>query len=85
MRHFTGIVESMREFDQTGEAFVCVTLAGAKGSIPQEIGAKMLVTEAGRSCGTIGGGRVEEPANSLHQKANHPASWSNGICKRTSG
>ena len=62
MSHFTGLVESMREFDQTGEAFVCVTLAGAKGSIPQEIGAKMLVTEAGRSCGTIGGGRVEEAA-----------------------
>ena len=62
MSLFTGIVESMREFDQTGEAFVCVTLAGAKGSIPQEIGAKMLVTEAGRSCGTIGGGRVEEAA-----------------------
>lgn len=62
MNHFTGIVESMRQLDQTGEAFVCVTLAAAKGSIPQEIGAKMLVTEAGRSCGTIGGGRVEEAA-----------------------
>jgi len=62
MSHFTGIVESMRQLDQAGEAFVCVTLAGAKGSIPQEIGAKMLVTKAGRFCGTIGGGRVEEAA-----------------------
>ncbi len=56
------IFQAMRRFDEAGEAFVSVTLAAAKGSVPQETGAKMLVTENGRACGTIGGGRVEEAA-----------------------
>jgi len=62
MSQATRIFQAMRGFDEAGEAFVCVTLAAAKGSVPQEIGAKMLVTENGRACGTIGGGRVEEAA-----------------------
>lgn len=52
----------MRRLDEAGEPFVCVTLAAARGSVPQEIGAKIIVTENGRACGTIGGGRVEEAA-----------------------
>ncbi len=55
-------LQAMARLDQAGEPFVCVTLAGAVGSVPQEIGAKMLVTVAGRINGTIGGGRVEEAA-----------------------
>ncbi len=62
MSQTSKIFQAMRRFDEAGEAFVCVTLAAAKGSVPQEIGAKMLVTENGRACGTIGGGRVEEAA-----------------------
>jgi xanthine dehydrogenase accessory factor len=64
MSQSTKIFQAMRRLDEAGDAFVCVTLAGAKGSVPQEIGAKMLVTENenGRACGTIGGGRVEEAA-----------------------
>lgn len=62
MSQLTGIIESMRCLEESGEAFVCVTLAEARGSVPQEVGAKMLVTENGRACGTIGGGRVEEAA-----------------------
>lgn len=58
----TKIIQAMRRLDEAGEAFVCVTLAGARGSVPQEVGAKMLVTDNGRACGTIGGGRVEEAA-----------------------
>lgn len=39
---------------------VClVTIAGAEGSTPREIGAKMLVLEDGRFFGTIGGGNLE--------------------------
>jgi len=57
-----GIFQAIRRFEETGTPFVCVTLAAARGSVPQEAGAKMLVTEAGRACGTIGGGRVEEAA-----------------------
>jgi len=36
-----------------------VTVADARGSIPQEIGAKALVGRDGLICGTIGGGKVE--------------------------
>ncbi len=41
------------------ESFVQVTLIDGKGSIPQELGAKMLVTKEGLYFGTIGGGKIE--------------------------
>ena len=62
LNHQTKIFQALRRLDEAGDAFVCITLAAARGSVPQEIGAKMLVTENGRACGTIGGGRVEEAA-----------------------
>jgi xanthine dehydrogenase accessory factor len=62
MNQATKVLQAMRRLDETGDAFVCVTLAEARGSVPQEPGAKMLVTGKGRACGTIGGGRVEEAA-----------------------
>ena len=62
MNQTTKVLEVMRRLDETGDAFVCVTLAEARGSVPQEPGAKMLVTGEGRACGTVGGGRVEEAA-----------------------
>ena len=39
--------------------YVLVTLVGVKGSAPQDVGAKMLVTSDGLLCGTVGGGKVE--------------------------
>ncbi len=42
--------------------FVAVTIVDAIGSVPQEIGAKMLVVEDGLYFGTIGGGKVETRA-----------------------
>jgi xanthine dehydrogenase accessory factor len=42
--------------------FVCVTLVQGLGSIPQEPGAKMLVTPQGLHIGTVGGGKVEQKA-----------------------
>ena len=42
-----------------GVPFCTVTVADARGSIPQEIGAKALMNRDGLVCGTIGGGRVE--------------------------
>jgi xanthine dehydrogenase accessory factor len=42
-----------------GTPLCTVTVANARGSIPQEIGAKALVGSDGLICGTIGGGRVE--------------------------
>ncbi|MFZ4775474.1 MAG: xanthine dehydrogenase accessory protein XdhC [Terrimicrobiaceae bacterium] len=62
MSQLTGIFQTMHQLEETGTPFVCVTLAEAKGSVPQEVGARMLVTENGRICGTVGGGRVEEAA-----------------------
>lgn len=56
------VFERLAELHSAGTACVCVTLAGAKGSVPQEEGAKMVVTEAGNDCGTVGGGRVEQAA-----------------------
>ncbi len=41
---------------------VLVTLVEALGSTPQDAGAKMIVTAAGRQAGTVGGGRVEAQA-----------------------
>jgi len=48
--------------------FVLVTLVEALGSVPQDTGAKMLVTTAGLHTGTIGGGRVEAQALALAQE-----------------
>ncbi len=62
MSQITEVLEMMGRLEKSGTPFVCVTLAEAKGSVPQEVGAKMIVTGSGRACGTIGGGRVEEAA-----------------------
>ncbi len=42
-----------------GRPFCIVTVADARGSIPQEIGAKAIIDRDGLVCGTIGGGRIE--------------------------
>jgi len=49
MNQTTKVLQAMRRLDETGDAFVCVTLAEARGSVPQEPGAKMLVTGEGRA------------------------------------
>ena len=54
--------ERMLELLQANLPFVSVTVVDAQGSVPQEIGAKMLVVESGSLCGTIGGGKVETRA-----------------------
>lgn len=54
--------QALANLEVAGEAFVCITLVAARGSVPQEVGAKMLVTPTSSTGGTIGGGRVEETA-----------------------
>ncbi|MEM8910810.1 MAG: xanthine dehydrogenase accessory protein XdhC [Planctomycetota bacterium] len=44
------------------ERFVTVALIAAEGSVPQNVGARMIVTKQGLDFGTIGGGRVEHAA-----------------------
>ncbi len=43
-------------------SFVMVTMTGVRGSAPQDLGAKMLVTSEGLYFGTVGGGKVEQAA-----------------------
>jgi len=47
------------ELEQTLTDFVVVTLTGIKGSAPQEIGARMIVSNDGIIFGTVGGGKIE--------------------------
>lgn len=47
------------ELKNTSTSFVTVSITGIKGSAPQDLGAKMIVTEKGLDFGTIGGGKVE--------------------------
>lgn len=47
------------ELNEKGESFVMVTMTGARGSSPQDPGAKILVTKKGLYAGTVGGGKVE--------------------------
>lgn len=60
--------ESAQKLIESGTSFVTVTLVSARGSVPQETGAKIIVTSAGLHSGTIGGGRVEMAAIKKAQK-----------------
>ncbi len=54
--------ENIAALERAGTAFTLVVLVEALGSTPQDAGAKMIVTLAGRHSGTVGGGRVEAQA-----------------------
>jgi xanthine dehydrogenase accessory factor len=57
-----GFVERLAELAHSGVPFVSVTMVSAVGSTPQDAGSKMLVTAAGLSSGTVGGGKIEHKA-----------------------
>ncbi|HEX7704845.1 MAG TPA: xanthine dehydrogenase accessory protein XdhC [Thermoanaerobaculia bacterium] len=54
--------DAQNELIESGEPFVAVTVVDTLGSTPQDRGAKMLVTAAGRRFGTVGGGKIEARA-----------------------
>lgn len=60
--------EQLVALERAGTPFVLVTLVEARGSVPQDTGAKMLVTAAGLHVGTVGGGRVEARAIAAAQE-----------------
>ena len=60
--------EALVALRRDGIGCVLVTLIDALGSTPQDAGAKMIVTAAGRHCGTVGGGRVEAQAMAFAQE-----------------
>ena len=62
------IYEQLVALENSGTPFVLVTLVESLGSVPQDTGAKMLVTGAGLHAGTVGGGRVESQALALAQE-----------------
>lgn len=62
------IFEELATLERDGAAFVLVTLVEALGSTPQDTGARMIVTSAGRHRGTVGGGRIEAAALTLAQE-----------------
>lgn len=62
------LYEQLVALEREGTALVLVTLVEALGSVPQDTGAKMLVTATGRYAGTVGGGRVEAQALAVAQE-----------------
>lgn len=64
----SGFYEQLVALQRADCGFVLVTLVEALGSVPQDTGAKMLVTAAGLHAGTVGGGRVEAKALALAQE-----------------
>jgi xanthine dehydrogenase accessory factor len=70
--------EQLVALERAGTGFVLVTLVESLGSVPQDTGAKMLVTLQGRQFGTIGGGRVEARAIALAQELLEPTGANGG-------
>lgn len=54
--------EKILNLSARGESFVTVTLVESQGSVPQEVGARMIVAGNERLYGTVGGGKVEKRA-----------------------
>ena len=54
--------EALNELMAAETPLVTVTVVDTTGSVPQNRGAKMIVTREGRAFGTVGGGKVETKA-----------------------
>lgn len=55
----TALLRDIERLRNDGTAFCVATIVEARGSIPQEVGARALFTVEGLAGGTIGGGRIE--------------------------
>ena len=62
------LFELLKETLNGGRDAVLVTVVASSGSTPRGAGARMLVTDAGRVYGTIGGGAVEYRAQQLAEE-----------------
>ena len=60
--NFETFLVEFQKAKEAGRPFVVVTLVGHKGSVPQVLGARLIVNEAGYLSGTIGGGKLEKAA-----------------------
>ncbi|MCP4168843.1 MAG: XdhC family protein [Chloroflexi bacterium] len=50
------IYKALKQFLDDGETVVVATITEVKGSVPREVGAKMIIHPLGHHVGTIGGG-----------------------------
>lgn len=62
------MLRTMEAYLMMGERLVLVTITAASGATPRGAGARMLVGERGRICGTIGGGAMEYRAEQIAQE-----------------
>lgn len=46
----------LQKMIENGETVAVATIVNAKGSVPREVGAKMIIHPLGRHVGTVGGG-----------------------------
>ncbi len=61
-------VEKCYELQRAGKRFVVLTIAQVIGSVPREVGAKMIVLDDGTFFGTVGGGGLEKNALAAAKK-----------------
>ena len=50
------IYHHLQKMVENGETMAVATIVDAKGSVPREVGAKMIIHPLGRHVGTVGGG-----------------------------
>ena len=50
------IYHELRKLVSAGEEVALATIVSVKGSVPREVGAKMIIHPLGRHVGTVGGG-----------------------------
>ncbi|GAB5401835.1 MAG: xanthine dehydrogenase accessory protein XdhC [Aureliella sp.] len=58
-QHILDHTRKVQELLDAGRSFVTITLVDIRGSAPQILGAKAIVTESGIESGTVGGGKIE--------------------------
>lgn len=56
MESAKGIYQKLAEFVAEGTPVAVATVVRVRGSVPREVGTKMIVHPAGRHIGTVGGG-----------------------------
>jgi len=63
------MLKTLAENIRAGRPIVLVTVIASSGATPRGAGARMLVGEGGRICGTIGGGAVEYRSTGIAMEA----------------
>ena len=62
---FNDVIQICQDLNLAGTSYAVVTIVKIDAHVPQEVGAKMIVTLDGLHAGTIGGGKIEAKGISL--------------------